>query len=66
MSFVMSFTDGFVAMADSLFPKYPSFGKGFAKDKQSLARDFNMFNSDLRKGMNKIEQKERIKNIPNK
>ena len=62
----MSFTDGFFAMADSLFPKYPSFGKGFAKDKQSLARDFNMFNSDLRKGMNKIEQKERIKNIPNK
>ena len=53
MSFIKSFTDGFVSMTDSLFPKYPSFEKDFAKDKQSLTRYFNMFNSDLRKGMNK-------------
>lgn len=66
MSFVMSFSDGFAALADSLFPKYPNFGKGFAKDKMALARDFNMFNNDLKKGLNKVKQKERIKNIPNK
>lgn len=69
MSFIKSFTDGFFAMADSLFPKCPSFAKmsiiwkRLCKDKQSLARDFNMFNSDLRKGMNKIIQKNKNHNL---
>lgn len=63
MSFIKSFTNGFFAMADSLFPKCPSFGKGFAKNKKFLARDFNMFNSDLRKGMKKIIKKNKNHNL---
>lgn len=66
MNLFASFSNGVSAMTDSLFIDPPSFKSGFLIDKRKLNSDFNKFNLDLKKGITAIEQKERIKNNPDK